>query len=612
MKNNRSRMAFLLRVYAGIVMVGLMCLASCKKDDDQSPVPAITSINPVQGEIGAEVTIAGVNFSDQASGNAVTFSGVSATVKSASATKIVAVVPANAVTGPVKVAVNGQTATGPNFTVLTPVPLAIATITPSSGVVGSDVTITGTGFSATLAENIVKVNGVAATVKSATAVKLEVAIPANATTGPVTVEVKGKTVTGSVFTIVPTLTLSDMQPATGPKSTEVTLTGTGFSLTPSDNKVKFNGKDATVKSATATTLVVEVPIRAGTGKVSVVLGDQHVDGPDFQYQYTYTVQTIAGGTNGKADGTGTAAQFGGPWDVVVGKDGNIYVDELGNSRIRKVTPAGVVTTFAGSTPGYADSADPLSAQFGYIGGITQDNEGNFYISEPYFIRKIDLTGAVTTFAGSQATPYQSIDGTGPAASFYNPSFVDFGGTGELYVAEAGGNVIRKMTLDGVVTTIAGTAGAGSGGFQDGPAASAKFSSPYSAVADGRGNVYIADNLNYRIRKLSDGNVTTLAGSTAGFKDGPGDEAQFPGELDGMAVDQEGNIYVGDFVGNCVRMITPSGYVTTIAGKLSVAGAVDGVGADARFNGPRGLDIDADGNLYVADYNGNTLRKIIIE
>ena len=611
MKNKRSKMPLSFSFYAGIVAIGLMCLASCKKDD-QSPVPAVISINPIQGEIGAEVTIAGINFSDQASANAVTFSGVSATVKSASATQIVAIVPANAVTGVVTVTVNGQLATGPTFTVLTPVPLTVSTIAPSSGLVGIDVTITGTGFRETLAENIVKVNGVAATVKRATAVQLVVTIPADATTGPVTVEVDGKTVAGSVFTVIPTLTISALQPTSGPKNWAVTITGTGFSVTPSDNKVTFNGKEAVVKSATATSLVVEVPVRAGTGKVSVVLGDQHFDGPDFQYEYTYTVKTIAGGTKGKVDGTGTAAQFNGVYDLVVAKDGNIYAGEFTNTRVRKISPNGVVTTFAGSTRGYKDDDNPLKAKFGHINGITQDNNGNFYISESGFIRKIDVSGKVTTLAGSSGNQGKTIDGTGSAAGFNGAEFVQISTSGDLYVAEAVGNVIRKVTLDGGVTTIAGTPGAANGGYQDGPGATAKFDAPNAAIVNARGEVYIAEHKNTKIRKLSDGQVTTLAGSGPGAKDGSSHVALFGGEFGGMAIDQDGNIYIGDVANHSIRMITPSGDVTTIAGRLGTSGFADGSGREALFNAPRGVDFDAEGNLYVTDFGNHAIRKIIIE
>jgi len=528
MKNKQSETPFSFSFYTAVVVIGLTCVASCKKDD-QSPVPAIISIHPVQGEIGVEVTIAGVNFSDQVSRNAVTFSGVSAEVKRASATQIVAVVPVTAVTGPVMVMVNGQAATGPDFTVITPVSLTISALTPSSG----------------------------------------------------------------------------------PKGTAVTITGTGFSVTPSDNKVKFNGKHAVVKSATETALVVEVPLLAGTGKVSVVSGNQHIDGPDFQYAYTYTVKTIAGGTTGSADGTGAAAQFNGVFDLVIAKDGNIYVVDFGNSKVREITPGGVVTTFAGTTVGYRDDDDPLKAEFAYVNGITQDDGGNFYISEGPLIRKIDVNCKVTTLAGSPTT-VETIDGTGTAAAFRIALFVRISDDGDLYVADPADNVIRKVTLLGVVTTIAGAPGFGNEKYQDGPVATARFATPDAAIVDAQGDVYIAEQKSTKIRKLSHGFVTTLAGGGPGAKDGPPDVAQFAGQFGGMAIDQAGNIYVGDYSNHSIRMITPSGYVTTIAGSLGVSGFQDGSGNGALFNNPRGVDFDAEGNLYVADFGNNAIRKIIIE
>jgi hypothetical protein len=586
---------------------------SCKKDHDSAPVPSITAVNPQQGKIGDQVTITGVNFSSALSENAVTFSGVPAIITSANTTQIVTTVPTNAVTGPVVVVVNGQMATGPAFTVVTPVPLTVASFTPTSGLVGSDVTLTGTGFSTTLTDDVVKVNGVAAVVKSATATQLVITIPAGATTGPITVEVKDGKVTTANFTVTPPLTVSNVQPLTGPKDTEVTITGSGFSTTASDNKVTFNGKDATVKSATATSLVVAVPTRAGTGKVSVTLGRQQQDGPTFEFVYTYTVSTIAGGTLGSADGTGTAAQFSNPSDLTVAKDGNIYITEINGHLVRKMTPEGVVTTFAGSTFGYGDDANPLNAKFGYINGITQDNDGNFYISDGAFIRKIDTRGAVTTLAGSAANVGKTIDGTGSVAGFNGASFVELGPSGNLFVGESSGNVVRKVTLNGEVTTIAGKGGVGNAGFQDGAAATAQFNSVYSALEDSKGDVYISDYLNRRIRKLSGGNVTTFIGDgTAATKDGPVSTAELVGPAGGMAFDSEGNLFFADFNAHVVRRISASGDVSTIAGKPGSTGTADGPGADARFHTPGGLAFDANGNLYLTDNDNNAIRKIIIE
>jgi sugar lactone lactonase YvrE len=324
------------------------------------------------------------------------------------------------------------------------------------------------------------------------------------------------------------------------------------------------------------------------------------------------VTTLAGtaGTFGAADGTGGAASFYYPTGIAVDAAGNVYVADTYNSTIRKITAAGVVTTFAG-TAGSIGSTDGTgsAARFNFPFSLAVDSSGNLYLADTYnsTIRKITAAGAVTTLAGT-AGSIGSTDGTGSAARFYSPAGVAVDSAGNVYISDSSNNTIRKITAAGVVTTFAGTSTYSSA---DGTGSAARFTFPFDVAATGAGIVYIADAGNNTIRKISAaGVVTTLAGTagTAGTADGTGSAARFSSP-DGVAVDGTGTVYVADTYNATIRKITPAGVVTTLAGTAGSTGTADGTGAAARFNSPHGLAADASGNVYVADAGNDTIRKI---
>jgi sugar lactone lactonase YvrE len=210
-----------------------------------------------------------------------------------------------------------------------------------------------------------------------------------------------------------------------------------------------------------------------------------------------TVTTLAGsGTAGYADGTGTVAKFWSPYDIAVDTAGNVYVTDNGNHRIRKISPAGVVTTFAGSnTGGYADGTGAL-AKFYYPHGVALDSVGNLYVTESNNrIRKISPAGVVTTLAGSGTAGL--LDGNGTAAKFNQPEGVAVDSAGNVYVVEF--YCIRKISPDGVVTTLTGS---GTSGYADGTGTVARFDGLRCIAIDNTGNLYVTDSNNHRIRKIT--------------------------------------------------------------------------------------------------------------
>jgi sugar lactone lactonase YvrE len=327
------------------------------------------------------------------------------------------------------------------------------------------------------------------------------------------------------------------------------------------------------------------------------------------------VTTLAGaGTQGSTDGTRWAASFYCPQGIAVGASGNVYVADSGNSTIRKITSAGVVTTLAG-TAGTQGSADGTgsAASFAWPQGIAVDASGNVYVADTYnyTIRKITSKGVVTTLAGT-AGVWGSTDGTGSAASFAWPQGIAVDASGNIYVADTENCTIRKITSAGVVTTLAGTAGNFSSTNGTGPAAS--FEYPWGIAVDASGNVYVADTENSTIRKItSKGVVTTLAGTAGvwGSTDGTGSAASFDWPR-GIAVDASGNVYVADTSNETIRKITSAGVVTTLAGTAGTQGSTDGTGPAASFDGPVGIAVDASGNVYVVDWGNPMIRKITPE
>jgi sugar lactone lactonase YvrE len=480
---------------------------------------------------------------------------------------------------------------------------------------------------------------------------------------------------------------TSFSPLEGAMNTIITINGNGFNSVPQHNEIIINGKRASILSSTPTSMQVKVPAGAGTGKVSVRVGNSIVSSAkDFVYQYMVStmagddtpgpagsfsliggtavdlagnvyvvvkgngtirkisrngeVSILAGGKRGPfQDGQGDVATFSSPHGVAVQTDGTVYVADDFNHAIRKITPDGYVTTFAGEGSitrtdgnfGFKDGQG-MDARFHCPMGIAIDHNGYLYVadSENKATRKISPTGLVSTLVSNEINKPVGLA-------------VDVGGN--LYVADAGCHQIKKITPAGVVITLAGS---GEKGYADGRVTTAKFSFPMDLAVDPAGNVFVSDGDNCCIRKITPAGVVTtigarifgvpegidmdaagnlyvadtgtskickmtqagvftiIAGSGFGYEDGPALTARFRNP-EGLALDRSGNIYVGDLGNAAVRKITKTGEVRTIGGGTS--GFAEGIGINSKFREPAGIDIDFFGNIYVADTRNSRIRKL---
>jgi sugar lactone lactonase YvrE len=393
--------------------------------------------------------------------------------------------------------------------------------------------------------------------------------------------------------------VTGISPSEGPKNTAVTISGTNFSATLSENSVTVNGKPATVTAATATQMTITIPPASDSGPIVVkTRGRAAKNQPAFTFYWTVT--TLAGSTQGYADGKG--GKFDAPSGIAADSSGNIFVTDFSNHLIRKITSTGVVSTLAGSTLGIADGIKS-SAKFYYPNGLATDKAGNIYISEEGSarIRKVTPLGEVTTFAGNA---YGYADGVGMSAQFLNPSGIALDKQENLYVADQYNHRIRKITPTGIVTTLAGS----TLGSADGTGTGAQFYRPVGVVVDPNGNVFVGDLFNHKIRKITpSGRVTTIAGTTYGFADGDGSSAKFAFPA-GLALDRAGNVYIADTENHRIRKISPEGIVSTFAG-TGTSGTDDGMAEQSQFSFPREIDIDATGSVYIVDAGNHRVRKV---
>src|SRR5437660_9695475 len=332
-----------------------------------------------------------------------------------------------------------------------------------------------------------------------------------------------------------------------------------------------------------------------------------------------TITTVAGtgvaGYSGDA-GPATVATLHLPDGVAVDGAGDLFIADSTNNRIRKVSPTGVITTIAGTgTAGYSgDGGAATLAKLNFPTDLALDGAGNLFVADFYNsrVRKISAGGVITTVAGSGMPGYSGNGGPATLARMTSPAGVDVDAAGNLYIADYGNSTVREVSTAGLITTVAGT-GASSGYSGDGgPATSAQLKSP-ADVAVGGGNIYIADSGNSRVRKVTPGGtITTFAGTGAATYSGDGGPATSASFLwpVGLAVDSSSQVFVADLSGNRVRKIDGSGTITTVAGTGTAGYSGDGgPAASATLFGPARVNLDSAGNFFISDSSNNRVRKV---
>lgn len=332
-----------------------------------------------------------------------------------------------------------------------------------------------------------------------------------------------------------------------------------------------------------------------------------------------TITTYAGsGTSGFSGDGGVAllAKLYDPWAVAVDVGGNVYISDGGNNRLRKVNTSGIITTIAGTgVMGFSgDGGQATLAKLSGPVGVAVDASGNIYIAEPFNnrIRKINSSGVITTIAGNGNLGYSGDGGLATLAELNYPTGVAVDAAGNIYIGDQGNNCIRKVNTGGIITTIAGS---GPGGYSGdgGPATLALLSTPAGVAVDAAGNVFVGDLGNQRIRKINTGGIiSTIAGTGVQGFSGDGAAATLAqlNQPAGVSVDSSGNVYIADFTNSRIRKIDTGGIISTIAGTGVQGNAGDGGAATlAQLNQPYGVAVDVTGNIFIADYFNQRIRKI---
>ena len=539
----------------------------------------------------------------------------------------------------------------------------ITTLSPTSGPVGTLVTISGTDFGSPQGTSTVTFNGATATPQTWYGTQIVVPVPAAATTGPVIVTVDGVSSNSKTFTFLATPNILTLSPTTGPAGTVVTVTGTKFGSPQGSSTITFDGMTATPTSWTGTKIVVPVPAGSGTGPVVVVVKNVPSNGVTFTNTTTPIITSITpafgnvgtsvtingslfGATQGAStvtfDGIATVPTYWNPdgGQIVApapagATTGNVVVtvNSLASNAIQfaynqVLLQQGIINTVAGNgTASYSgDGGLATYAEISQPHGVAVDTIGNIYIADEYNnrIRKVTgATGIISTVAGGGTGCTGQTDSVGdgcPATSaeLNYPEGVAVDSAGNIYIADQQNSRIRKVTAStGIISTVAGNGTVGYSG-DGGLATSAELDGPTSVAVDSAGNIYIADFDNSRIRKVtvSTSDISTVAGNgTAGYS-GDGGLAT-SAELRnpwGVTVDASGNIYIADSGNSCIReVIVSTGGISTVAGNGTVGYSGDGgLSPSAELYSPDGLAVDSAGNIYIADTGNERIRAVGLE
>ncbi|RQO64830.1 hypothetical protein DBR43_31615 [Pedobacter sp. KBW06] len=546
---------------------------------------SVQKITPANGGEGTLIRISGAGFSSLSGPAQVFINGKAANVVSAKDTLLVIQVPAGATSGPVKVVVNGKEASGQSFRFQ-----AIADIHPLTGGKGTRVRINGSGFEAVVTGNYVDFNGKAALVEEAADDHLMVVAPDGITTGPVSVTMLGQKITGPVFTVVPLPVILNVTPLSGPAGTLMTIKGTTFSTVIEENKVSINGVNVPVATATDTEITLEIPGGTGSGKIVLSVNDQRAMGPDFKDQ-TLGISRLSpenglAGTRVNITGTGfsaTASQnqvtFNGTAATVLSAtessmvviapqgftSGPLKLVVNGQTALApgNFNRAGVATLAGG--PGSTE----LNLSRDQNGSLVVDSKGNVFVleTENHRVMKITPDGKVSLLAGSASGDSGNADGQGNKASF------SLGRTGGMSIDDqdnlfiTDGKGVRKVTPQGLVSTFSAIEG-----------------NKQKSAFDKNGNLYVqigSFDGAWKINKMGLKTMSKVSGSGFGEDVTP--------------------VIVGD-------MFYTSDYESAAVQTYNLETGASGFLANG-FSTISGMVADGAGSLYVVDRWGYTLRKI---
>ncbi|HEY9899104.1 MAG TPA: SMP-30/gluconolactonase/LRE family protein [Pantanalinema sp.] len=476
---------------------------------------------------------------------------------------------------------------------------SVTSFTPAQAKIAAGVSVSGTGFSPIAAGNVLKFNGETAVPTSATVTGLTTSVPAGATSGPTSLQVGNLSVLGPNFSVLPEI--SDFTPRKGAPGTLVTLTGTGFDgKIRTNNLIEFNGVAGTIKTATATRLQVEVPAGATNGPITVTVNGQPITTGEA-FAAAYAIRTVAGALAPK---TVAATEWQVRYtDTALDSAGNLYAAAPDQNAVYRISPDGTLSTVAGNGgAGFTgDGKAATAAALDAPEAIALDAQGNLYIADTNncVIRKVDkATGIISTVAGNGRYGSAGEGGAAITTSLAIPSGIAVDAAGDLYIAERQNNRIRKVS-NGTLTTVTTTP-----------------SNPYDVAVDAEGNLYIAEPFSNAVRKLTKatGTLSIAAGTTGlgfNFGDfGPATSLSLSSPM-GVSLDAAGNLYIAESSGSRVRKVDTTGHMTTVAGQFGNPGfeGDGGAATAARLNGPRAVAADAAGNVYIADTGNNRIRKV---
>lgn len=579
------------------------------EDTTENNEPVINSLDPTEGFPGDTVLISGSNLGGP---DTVRIEMAPVNILSETNTQILFTVPDEAITGHIYIVYPDTMVKGPLFIVLTQIPAPVITsINPVSGYPGDTIEIYGSGFD-DLEE--VKLGNIPVNVFSNTNNVIRFGVPENGETANVLVSLKDTTMQGPVFTVLERLPeppkIDFISPESGRADDIISIHGEFFGDSENDLKVTFNGTEAEFTLISDKLIEAEVPTKCGDGAVEVTKNDNLATGPFFDYLLTAYVTTLAGNLqSGFTDGDPSSARFNKPVRLAFDINGDILVADQFNHAIRALTTDGTVNTKAGTGIAGVTDGPGQSAQFNNPSGLAVDGSGYVYVADfsNHVIRVIDSKNNVSTVAGIYQAGY-SEDKDPLNAQFNGPIDVTIGNPNTLYIADYNNNRIRRVQDIGT-TTLNGIADPG---FADGDPNTAKMNGPAGVFYRQNGTILFADLSNSAIRQIDlSGNITTLVGiAGAGDNDGDASLARLQNPYNAY-LHTDGIIYIADALNHKIKILRPDNQVETLAGTGN-SGWLDGKAESAEFNNPIDMIVDAQGNIYVADYNNNMIRKIYRE